>query len=169
MSRLQMLISSIIVCFGLLYPPQMLLAIEEETERSGEMRLKLERIRESEYETKENEKGIKKTELEKNTPYLFTEKTKEEMTTKQKEVEKEIEDWKNTLFIQKKNEITKVKAIEETLFLNDYKGEVITNSEYVQKKESINESNGKPMLISLIGIVLISCIGLYALIRKMFE
>ena len=138
---------------------------EDTTNPTGKMRLQTDRIGQDE---KSNTQADKKTELENSLPHLFKDETKAIIDEKQKELVEENDDLKNMLFVtEQENDIT-MKETMKTLFASDYT--VPTAS---VANDDINERNsgimGNTLFSSLIGMVVLLCGGIFAVMRKMVE
>lgn len=138
---------------------------EDTTNPTGKMRLQTDRIGQDE---KPNSQADKKTELENSLPHLFKDETKAIIDEKQKELGQETDDLKKMLFVTEQEKDITMKETMKTLFASDYtvpKASVANND--------INESDsgimGNTLFSSLIGMVILLCGGLFAVMRKMVE
>ena len=138
---------------------------EDTTNPTGKMRLQTERIGQ---DGKSNTQVDKKTELENSLPDLFKEETKAVIEKKQKELGQETDDLKKMLFVTEQEEDITIKETMKTLFASDYtvpKASVANND----IKESDSGIMGNTLFSSLIGMVVLLCGGLFAVMRKMVE
>lgn len=135
---------------------------KEESAPSGKLRLQTERIRQN--ENQESQSGIE-TEQEKRAPYLFKEETRHTIEAKQRELNSEREKLEQLLFVKTETNDVTMKVTKEILFASDYtvpKTKKMSDKEY-DNEEIVNNT----LFYTLLGIIILICGGIFALMRKM--
>lgn len=139
---------------------------ENNSDQSGKLRLKSERISEDQTKKKEQQ-DYKETELEKKAPGLFKEQNRAAIQTKQKEHEKLTEEMKQWLFVSKNHENTTVKDITHELFTEEYEIENLAFANQIDPKQVKEDGMDSKTLVSLVLFVLVLCSGMYFIMRRM--
>jgi len=158
-----------ILIFGLLTFLTLPVYATNDLNHSGELRLKTDRISQSEEDRqKMDSNDNKETELDKIAPDLFKEQTRDAIQSKKKELENTTKTVEKTLFVFPNNHYVTMKDTEKTLFLKNYNVQTATevNQEINENPEG-NSLIGKKTMASLFGVVLIICGGIFAMMRKM--
>ncbi|QUW20791.1 type VII secretion protein EssA [Sporosarcina sp. Marseille-Q4063] len=132
---------------------------------SGKLQLKTDRIGQ---DRKTKPQVDKKTELENSFPDLFKEETQAVIEAKQKELRQENEDLKQMLFKTENEKDITIEETMKTLFTSDY-----TAPKASVANDDTNEGDGgimgNTLFSSLIGMVVLLCGGIFAVMRKMVE
>jgi type VII secretion protein EssA len=138
---------------------------EEPSSPSGKLRFQTERIGQ---DGKSKLQVDKKTELEKVLPNLFKEETQAVIDARQKELNQEADELRQMLFVTVQEHDITTQETMKTLFASDYtvpKASAANND----LNESDNGIMGNTLFSSLIGIVVLLCGGIFAVMRKMVE
>lgn len=154
--------------FGLFYMTSFHVLADEDksSNKSGEMRLKIERIGENEN-SDENKQDNIETELEKKFPNLFQEETKATIKLKQDATDNSTKELQQQLFEQPSEADTVLKDMKQSLFSSDYVATVTTSN------QSIDDSDTGPMsnkfLAGLSGLIGMLSVGAYMLVQYLSE
>lgn len=136
------------------------------TNKSGEMRLKIERIGEQESDGENNQKNIE-TELDKKFPHLFQEETKAIIKWKQEATNHSTEKLKQQLFEQPSEADTTLNDMKESLFSSDYVATVTTSNQSMDDSDTGPMSN--KLFAGLTGLIGMLSVGAYMLVQNLSE
>ena len=166
MKGLQKHASIFVLVIGLLVVVPLQGLAEDTSNSSGKLRLKVDRIGGSEHVERQTEKM---TELEKKAPDLFTEETQTAIEQKKKEMNTEMTELEQSLFVITPEIDTTTEDIKSTLFTSDYTVPKMTVGNGDEAENGSGGSMGKTMFVSLVGMVVLLCGGVFAAMRKMVE
>ena len=166
MKGLQKHASIFVLVIGLLVIVPLQALAEDKSNSSGKMRLKVDRIGENEHVERQTDKM---TELEKMAPDLFTEETQTAIEQKKKEMNTEMTELEQSLFVITPEIDTTTEDIKSTLFTSDYTVPKMTVGNGEEAENGSGGSMGNTLLVSLVGMVVLLCGGIFAAMRKMVE
>ncbi|CAG9614493.1 hypothetical protein BACCIP111899_03726 [Bacillus rhizoplanae] len=137
-------------------------AAESYLNDNGKMEFKVDRIEQTDQE-KVN-KGEQETELDKAGIELFNPKVEKEIEEKQKKEKKQMQELRESLFLNTKTN-DDIKDTKESLFQKNYVAQMSsseTNNNQTTKETPISTT----MTVLFIGGILFICSGIYIIIRK---
>ncbi|RDW16464.1 type VII secretion protein EssA [Oceanobacillus arenosus] len=136
---------------------------EKESSGNGELRMKVDRI----TQDKDGRKQQMETELDKVFPALFAEETDMRIEEKEMEQEEALENVHQSLFtMEAANTNVTLSNIKQSLFTNEY---TITAAQNTQDQEEKSSRLSNAFLITLIGIAIVLCAGIYMMMQKMLD
>lgn len=158
--------SVFLLVISLLVVVPLQVSAEDTSNRSGKLRLKVDRIGESGHvETRSD----KMTELEKSAPELFTEETQATIEAKQKEMDIDMKALEQSLFVTTPENDSTMEDLKSKLFASDYTVPKMTVANGDETENSSGGIMGNTLLVSLVGMVVLLCGGIFAAMRKMVE
>lgn len=166
MKRLWKHASIFVLVIGLLVAVSQQASAEDTSNRSGKLRLKVDRIGESKHVEKQTDKM---TELEKMAPDLFTEETQTAIEEKKKEMHTEMTELEQSLFVITPEIDTTMEDMKSTLFASDYTVPKMTVANGDEPENGSGGIMGNTLFASLVGMVVLLCGGIFAAMRKMVE
>ncbi|MUK87582.1 type VII secretion protein EssA [Ornithinibacillus sp. L9] len=140
-----------------------LVSAESSSNNRGSLEFKIDRIEKS----KETDREISETELEKVFPSLFSEETETTIHDQQTEEEKLLKELEQSLFSMETEPNETLEDVKQTLFTEDY---TVTVSQSIQdQEEEKNSGLGNSVIAVFSGFAFLLCGGVYVMMRKMLD